>query len=149
GGAGARRPPAAPPRGDAGERAAARRSGAPARARAGGVLRGRRHRVHPAGRVGGRPRRDRDLARAAGRDGGPAMTRTRTTWGALALAWVAASAIPAAAAPRAAAEGEAEAVTCRLLEIRASNEPGGIDRELGPLKAKLQRPPFSAWSRFA
>lgn len=37
---------------------------------------------------------------------------------------------------------------CTVLEIKASNEGKGIDRELAPLAKKFKKPPFSSWNTF-
>lgn len=37
---------------------------------------------------------------------------------------------------------------CTVLEIRASNDDGGIDPALRPVAKKLKRPPFSSWKSF-
>lgn len=43
----------------------------------------------------------------------------------------------------------ADVAKCKILEIKATKDPkGGIDSELKPLKAKLERPPFDSWKSF-
>lgn len=46
------------------------------------------------------------------------------------------------------AQEEAGAATCTFIEIKATNEAGGIDSSLSQLAAKLKKPPFSAWKTF-
>ena len=63
----------------------------------------------------------------------------------------AAFALSLAASPRAHAQARDVAggtTSCSILEIRASNDPGGVDRELAPLERKLKKPPFSSWKSF-
>lgn len=52
------------------------------------------------------------------------------------------------AGAKAGARAADESASCQILEIRASNEAGGIDKALEPLAKKLKKPPFSAWKTF-
>lgn len=46
------------------------------------------------------------------------------------------------------AQEASSAATCTFLEIKATNDAGGIDASLSPLAGKLKKPPFSAWKTF-
>ncbi len=39
-------------------------------------------------------------------------------------------------------------MSCRLLEVRASNDEGGLDPALKALASKFEKPPFSSWKTF-
>ena len=38
---------------------------------------------------------------------------------------------------------------CSFLEIKASTEGKGVDKKLSKLEKKLQKPPFSSWTKFS
>jgi hypothetical protein len=42
----------------------------------------------------------------------------------------------------------ADKAKCDVFEIKASNDKGGMDAKLKPLRKKLKNPPFSAWKTF-
>jgi len=42
----------------------------------------------------------------------------------------------------------AQTASCTIFEIKASNDAGGLDPALKPLKNKFKKPPFSAWKTF-
>lgn len=75
-------------------------------------------------------------------------TKKHSWIAAVALAVIGASS-PALAQGKGGAKPAEEKAACQILEIRASNEDGGIDKALEPLARKLKKPPFSAWKRFA
>lgn len=39
-------------------------------------------------------------------------------------------------------------INCEILEVRASNEDGGLDPALKPLAKKFKKPPFNSWKTF-
>lgn len=46
------------------------------------------------------------------------------------------------------ARPSADQAACKIFEIKATNEPGGVDPALRPLARKLKKPPFSSWKTF-
>ena len=46
------------------------------------------------------------------------------------------------------AKPAADQAACKIFEIKATNEPGGVDPALRPLAKKLKKPPFSSWKTF-
>ena len=44
---------------------------------------------------------------------------------------------------------KAGAAACSFIEIKATNDAGGIDPKLSKLEGKLKKPPFSAWKTFS
>lgn len=80
------------------------------------------------------------------------MTRFRSAAAALGLAiallgpaWTGASPADAQAEQQLPAASSAD---CRIFEIKATNEEGGVDPALRALARKLKKPPFSSWKTF-
>lgn len=68
--------------------------------------------------------------------------------GGLGLGLILALAVLMGAHSSAWAQGASEA-SCSFIEIKATNEAGGIDPKLAKLEGKLKKPPFSAWKTFS
>lgn len=66
----------------------------------------------------------------------------------VALAGLVGSIVVSVEASDAHAAGTPVAASCLVTEIHATTEKKGIDPKLARLKAKLSKPPFSAWDTF-
>jgi hypothetical protein len=72
------------------------------------------------------------------------MSSRANRLGAMMLGLLAAIALLAASAGFA----QASEALCDVYEIKASNDPGGIDKDLQKLEKTLRKPPFTSWTAF-